>query len=63
MQRRFIAYSELKDRFGLPWTRQHVDRLVKAEKFPPKIRLSEHRVGWWSDQIEGWLASRDTKAA
>jgi predicted DNA-binding transcriptional regulator AlpA len=63
MQRRFISYAELKERYGLPWTRQHVDRLVKADKFPPKINLTEHRVGWWSDQIEEWIAARGPAAA
>ncbi len=62
MQRRFISYPELKDRYGLPWTRQHVDRLVKANKFPQKINLTEHRVGWWSDQVEEWLESRQVAA-
>ncbi len=63
MQRRFVSYSELKDRYGLPWTRQHIDRLIKVGKFPAKISLTEHRVGWWSDQIEEWLNSRQTVAA
>jgi predicted DNA-binding transcriptional regulator AlpA len=63
MQRRFTSYSELKERYGLPWTRQHVDRLVRDKKFPPKVKLSEHRVGWWSDQIEEWISARQPSAA
>lgn len=63
MSRRFISYPELKERYGLPWTRQHVDRLIKDGKFPPKVNLTEHRVGWWSDMIEEWIASRNPAAA
>jgi prophage regulatory protein len=62
MQRRFTSYPELKDRHGLPWTRQHVDRLIKKGKFPEKVKLSEHRVGWWSDQIEAWIATKQVAA-
>jgi predicted DNA-binding transcriptional regulator AlpA len=59
-QRRFVPFADLKDRYGLTWTRQHVDKMVKAGTFPPKIRLTEHRVGWWSDVIEEWIATKSS---
>lgn len=60
--RRFVSYPELKARYGLPWSRQHVDRMIKAGKFPGKFQLTEHRVGWWSDHIESWLETRVAKS-
>lgn len=56
---RFVSYRELKSLYGLPWTRQHVDRLIRAKKFPSKIRISERRVGWWSTDIETWVSSKE----
>ena len=57
-QQRFITYAELRPTFGIPWTRQHLDRLIAKGDFPQKHAISAHRVGWWSAQIEQWLASK-----
>jgi prophage regulatory protein len=33
-------------------------RLEKAGKFPPRVQTSEGRVGWFEDEIENWMQSR-----
>lgn len=60
--RRFIPYHKLEPDYGISFTRQHLDRLVKGGQFPKKIRLTAARVGWWADEIESWLASKDQAA-
>ena len=35
-------------------------RLMHEGKFPRSIRLTENTVGWFEDEIDGWLASRQT---
>jgi len=56
--RRILRFPELKNTYGIDWTRQHVDRLIAANKFPSKHRFSENTVGWFSDEIEAWMAER-----
>jgi prophage regulatory protein len=53
---RIITQKEL--RLVVPYTPQHILRLEKAGKFPPRIRLGQNRVGWFVIEIEAWIASR-----
>ncbi|MCW5699260.1 MAG: AlpA family phage regulatory protein [Rhodospirillales bacterium] len=61
---KIVSFSDLKDRFGLTWTRVHVNRLIKAGQFPQKVQISAGRVGWLESEIEAWLRARaDERAA
>lgn len=53
---RIITRSEL--RAMVPYTPQHILRLEKQGKFPKRIQVGEHRVGWLLTEIEGWIAER-----
>lgn len=53
---RIITQKEMK--LLVPYTPQHILRLEKAGKFPPRIRLGQNRVGWLLIEIEAWVASR-----
>jgi prophage regulatory protein len=33
-------------------------RRVRAGTFPAPVELGPNSIGWWEDEIEGWLASR-----
>ena len=33
-------------------------RWMAAGKFPLAVRLGDHSVAWWEDEIDEWLASR-----
>jgi prophage regulatory protein len=57
-RRRFVRYWQLEPEYGIGWSRMHIDRLIAAGKFPAKVRFSRNTVGWFSDQIEAWMAER-----
>jgi prophage regulatory protein len=50
---RIIDWKVLKTM--VPFSRQHLHRLEKLGKFPRRVRLGAHRVGWWLHEIEDWL--------
>jgi prophage regulatory protein len=54
--RRLLRFKDLKAR-GHPYTRMHTDRLEKADKFPKRVRLSSHAVGWWEDEYDAHMAA------
>ncbi len=64
---RFESYSEL-DRRGIPYSRVHLARLVRAGLFPAPVPLSSGgRVAWLSSELDQWMldraAARDEVAA
>lgn len=61
--RRLVLYAELKAKFGIPYTREHISRLAKVGKFPPKIRLSHRCIGFYEDLIVSWVDERATASA
>ncbi|MCW8309113.1 AlpA family phage regulatory protein [Acidiphilium sp. PA] len=54
---KFIRYPELKDR-GIPWTRVHLGRLVRAGEFPPPVNLGGNSIAWVEAEIDAWAAER-----
>jgi predicted DNA-binding transcriptional regulator AlpA len=61
-RRRFVRHSQLRSEFGIPWSKMHCDRLTREGKFARKIHLGPGTAGYWSDEIEAFLASRDAAA-
>lgn len=63
----FVIFPELKSRYGIPWSRMHVDRLEKRGAFPRRVQLGPNSVAWLESEILAWLAeqiaARDRKAA
>lgn len=53
----FITFNALRER-GIPYTREHLARLVKAGTFPAPVRLGERRIGWVADEVDAWAAER-----
>ncbi|MBZ0147057.1 MAG: AlpA family phage regulatory protein [Pseudorhodoplanes sp.] len=46
-------------KLGVRYSRQHLDRLEKAGKFPRRIKLTPNgRVGWVRSEIHDWLKDR-----
>ncbi len=67
---RVLSYKELHAEKGIPWTYQHVWRLVRAGKFPAPIKLGEargSRIAWIEDELDrwlqGWRGQRDAQKA
>jgi prophage regulatory protein len=57
---RILRDEEVRDRTGLSRTTRW--RLIKAEKFPKPVKLTEHAIGWRESSINEWLASREQAA-
>ncbi len=55
--RRFLAYSDLAGR-GIPFTRQHIARLVKQGRFPAPIKLGMGTNRWIGSEVDEWLTQR-----
>jgi prophage regulatory protein len=62
-RRKFVRFPDLRERFGLTWTRMHIDRLEKAGRFPKRVSLTNRSVAWLEDEIIAWqderIAARD----
>ncbi|OZB21971.1 MULTISPECIES: AlpA family transcriptional regulator [Acidiphilium] len=54
---KFIRYQQLKDR-GIPWTRVHIGRLVRAGEFPAPVNLGGQTIAWVEAEIDAWAADR-----
>jgi prophage regulatory protein len=66
---KMLPLRDLRDR-GIPFTRQHIHRLVRLGKFPKPIKLGTGTNGrnvWSSDEVDTFLknciAKRDTAPA
>ena len=56
MARRILRRPELLAQTGLSRTRQYA--LEKQGLFPVRVTLGPRAVGWYSDEVESWLAQR-----
>jgi prophage regulatory protein len=55
---KILTFSELKTAKGIPYTREHLRRLVNAGKFPQPIELGEARIGWIEEEVDDYLQKR-----
>lgn len=58
---RIVSWAELSQR--IPYSRQHVARLEKAGRFPPRFALNPEsgtrgRKGWLSQDIDAFIEAR-----
>jgi prophage regulatory protein len=54
---RLATWRDLKDEFGIPYSRQHVGRLEKQGKFPKRVKLNGFRCVWYREEIEDFIRS------
>jgi prophage regulatory protein len=52
---RVIPYSRLEMEKGIRFSREHIRRLIKAEKFPPPLDLGDHSIAWIESELDAWL--------
>jgi len=52
-----LMFSDLAHK-GIPFSRQHVARLIKQGRFPAPIKLGVGTNRWISSEIDDWLAQR-----
>jgi prophage regulatory protein len=55
---KLIAYSDLKEKKGIRYSRVHVARLEKADKFPKHVNLGPQSIGWLEEEIDAWIAAK-----
>ena len=64
---KLLSFAELKTVKGVPYSRPHLYRLIKAGKFPTPIKIGENRVGFSDSEIDAHLealaAERDKPEA
>jgi predicted DNA-binding transcriptional regulator AlpA len=53
---RFVTFKELKTIYGIPYSRTHLYRMIRAGKFPKPERPSAYRVMWRAQDVEAWMA-------
>lgn len=62
----YLAYSDLAGR-GIPFTRQHIARLIKQGRFPAPIKLGIGTNRWIAAEVDAWfvqrMAERDAELA
>jgi hypothetical protein len=62
---RMLIRRDLKARKGIPYSRQHIDRLIKEGKFPPpdgKTADSPNAPNWWWEKtIDAYLREQARK--
>jgi predicted DNA-binding transcriptional regulator AlpA len=55
---RVLTRLDLKERKGIFWSRQHLDRQIRAGQFPTPFKLSgrQHGPNVWDERaIDAWL--------
>lgn len=57
MQIRILFFGELKPK-GVPFTRQHIDRLEKAGRFPRHIKVGKNTNGWIESEVDQYIINR-----
>lgn len=54
---RLLSYEDLKAK-GVPYTKGHLWRMIRAEKFPKPVKLGEARNAWVETEIDEWIKDR-----
>jgi prophage regulatory protein len=55
-----LAFADLATK-GIPFTRQHVARLIKEGRFPAPIKLGVGTNRWIASEIDEWIGQRKTE--
>jgi prophage regulatory protein len=55
--KKFVTYEQLKD-YGIDFSRQHIDRLERAGKFPKRVPMGANRIAWVEEEIIAWVKQR-----
>ena len=48
---------------GIPFTKTHIYRLIRAGRFPKPFYMSERRPAWTETTLDAWIAKREREAA
>jgi predicted DNA-binding transcriptional regulator AlpA len=56
--KRVLTWPQLRTEKGIPWTRQRVWQLEKANQFPRRFWLGGNTIAWWEHEVDAWLEER-----
>jgi prophage regulatory protein len=56
-RKRILREKEVREVTGL--SRSVRAQEIKAGRFPAPVKITEHRVGWLSSDVDAWLSSRE----
>lgn len=59
--RKLLRYRDLLATRGLPFSRRHLYDLEAAGKFPRRVKIGEHAVGWVESEIDAYLENAIAK--
>ena len=54
---RFLRYKDLKPH-GVPWSRQHLGRLIRAKKFPAPVKIGANSIAWVEGEVFEYLEEK-----
>ncbi len=57
---RIFTLGTLRDK-GVPFSKNHIRRLVRMGRFPKPFRLSERRPAWTEAQLDAWVSAREAE--
>ena len=46
---------------GIPFTKQHIDRLIRKGEFPRPIKIGSNTNAWIEDEVDQYVADRVTQ--
>ena len=55
---RLLTMAELRTIKGVSYSRPHLFRLIKADKFPAPVKLGENRNAWVEAEVDEWIDGR-----
>lgn len=55
---RLLSMSQLGSEKGIPYSRPHIYRLIKAGSIPRPVHLGPNRIAFVESEIDAWLAER-----
>ncbi len=60
---RLLSMEELRTVKGVSYSRPHLFRLIKSQKFPAPIKLGENRNAWVEAEVDQWIDARIAERA
>lgn len=55
---KLVRFEELEPKFGIAWSRVHLDRLQKAGQFPKKVKIGPNTAAYVESEILEWIEAR-----
>jgi len=55
---KLCSVKELKSLYGIPYSRQHIWRLIGVHQFPRAVKLGQCRVAFRCSDVEEWIQGR-----